>query len=412
MKASNAPYHAQDYVAIWLARETSAVYGCSVGNAQVRVIDGPDRGIVLELPLGSRVLIGCGEGVDLKLNDSTISRRHCALEHRLAGVFVEDLQSSAGTILDGQRINGRGQLAAPSANLELGESRLEILRTLPKQAFPEIPGMTIIRRLGVGASGVVYEAVIRETREAVAIKLLAEDADDVSRERFEREASLRDRLKHPGIARIIKLTRFGGRPCLIRELIPGRSLQERLEEDGALHWSEAFSIGMTIAQALAHAHSRGVVHRDVKPANIIMDKNYRQPKLIDFDLAKRLPGTAQETLTRLTHTGDGLGSLSYLAPEQFTEARDVGPAADIYGLGMTLYHLMSGQRPFLEVDPEDFIVALTKTGPRSLHELSSATPLHACKVLECAYNVDPAKRYADARTFAMSLSQAIAGKAT
>lgn len=382
-----------------------------MGNAQVRVVAGPDRGINLELPLGSRVLIGCGDGVDLRLSDGKISARHCALEHRLAGVFVEDLQSSSGTILDGQRINGRGQLAAADASLDLGESRLQILRSLPQEALPKIPGITIIRRLGEGASGIVYEAVIQETREAVAIKLLAEDADDVARERFEREATLRDCLKHPGIARIIKLTRPGGRPCLIRELIPGRSLEERLEEDGPLHWPEAFSIGITIAQALAHAHTQGVLHRDVKPANIIMDKNYRQPKLIDFDLAKRIPGTGQETLTRLTQTGDGLGSLSYLAPEQLTQARDVGPAADIYGLAMTLYHLISGQRPFLDVDPEDFIAALTQTGPRPLHELAGAVPVHACRVLEKGYDPDPKKRYVDARTFAMFLSQAVAGPA-
>ena len=382
-----------------------------MGNAQVRVVAGPDRGIVLELPLGSRVLIGCGDGVDLRLNDLKISPRHCALEHRLAGVFVEDLQSSAGTILDGQRVNGRSRLASADASLALGESRLQILRTLPQDALPSLPGMTLIRRLGEGTSGIVYEAVIQETREAVAIKLLAEDADDIARERFEREATLRDRLKHPGIARIIRLTRVAGRPCLIRELVPGRSLEERLEEDGSLHWPEAFSIGITIAQALAHAHAQGVIHRDVKPANIIMDKNYRQPKLIDFDLAKRMPETSQETLTRLTQTGDGIGSLSYLAPEQLTQARDVGPHADIYGLGMTLYHLISGQRPFLDVDPEDFIDALTRTGPRSLHEFAGATPAHACKVLEAAYDPDPAKRYVDARTFAMSLSQAVAGPA-
>jgi serine/threonine protein kinase len=380
-----------------------------VGTAQLRVLAGPDRGIVLDLPLGSRVVIGCGEAVDLRLNDADVSSRHCALEHRLAGVFVEDLQSSTGTILDGKRINGRCQLAADSASLDLGGSRLQIFRSRPQAPFPEIPGLTIVRRLGAGASGVVYEAVIQATREAVAVKILAADADDVSRQRFEREATLRDRLDHPGIARIIKLTRLGGRPCLIRELVPGVSLEEQVDNDGSMHWPQAFSIGITIAQALAHAHGRGVVHRDVKPANIIIDRNYRGPKLIDFDLAKRMPESTQGTLTRLTQTGEGLGSLSYLAPEQLTAARDVGAVADIYGLGMTLYHLVTGQRPFLDVEPEDYISALTETGPRSLAELAPNTPEHARKVLERAYDPDPAKRYADARTFAMCLSQAVAG---
>lgn len=380
-----------------------------MGTAQVHVVDGPDRGIVLELPLGGRVVIGRGEQVDLHLSDANVSRRHCALEHRLAGVYVEDLQSSTGTVLDGRRINGRAVMAPDSANLVLGGSRLQIFRNLPQDPFPDIPGVSVSRRLGAGASGTVWEAIYTSTRQPIAVKLLATDADEVARRRFEREASLKDRLSHPGIAQIFELLVVDGRPCLIRELILGRSLEQHLEEDGPLDWSEAFGIGVTIAQALSHAHSRGVVHRDLKPGNIIMDRQRRAPKLIDFDLAKRLPGATHPGMTRLTQTGEGLGSLSYLAPEQLSAARDVGPVADIYGLAMTLYHLVSGRRPFVDVEPEDFISALNETGPRSLAELVPSLPPEARAVLERAYDPDPAKRYADARSFAMALTYAATG---
>jgi serine/threonine-protein kinase len=377
-----------------------------VGKAQIRVVEGPNRGIVLDLPLGRRVVIGRGDDVDLHLSDANISPRHCALEYRLSGVFVEDLQSSTGTVLDGRSLNGRGCMAPDSASLLLGGSRLQIFLNHPEESPPQIPGVSISRRLGAGASGTVWEGVIRSSRQPVAIKFLDPNADPITRERFEREASLKDRLKHPGIAEIHSLLVVNGRPCLVRELVAGRSLEQHVEEDGALDWAEAFAIGIMIAQALSHAHSHGVVHRDVKPENIVMDQQRRQPKLIDFDLAKRLPGATHPGLTRLTETGEGLGSLAYLAPEQLTAARDVGAVADIYGLGMTLYHLITGSRPFRDVEPEDFITALNETGPRALGDVVPSLPTEAREALERAYDPDPAKRYADARSFAMALSYA------
>lgn len=365
--------------------------------------------MVFDLPLGRRVVIGRGEDVDLRLHDADVSHHHCALEHRLAGVYVEDLQSTGGTLLDGDQVNAPGQLAADSADLRVGSSRLQIFRNMPDEPFPEIPGITIVRRLGAGGSGTVYEGLIVASKQVVAVKLLAIDADEVARQRFEREAALRDRLNHPGIAKILQLMRVDGRPCLVREMVPGRSLEAVVAEDGPMIWSEAFAIGVSVAQALAHAHSRGVVHRDVKPGNIIMDERGRQPRLIDFDLAKRL-GPSRGSLTQLTQTGEGLGSLSYLAPEQLTGARDVNAQADIYGLGMTLYHMISGVQPFSDVDPEDYISALYESGPRAISQLVPGLPSSVLRVLERSYATKADQRHEDAKSFAMALSQTLSGQ--
>ncbi|RMG14432.1 MAG: FHA domain-containing protein [Planctomycetota bacterium] len=378
-------------------------------HAELRVVEGPDRGARIELPLGARLLLGRGDEADLRLNDANVSRRHCAVEHSLAGVFVEDLGSTSGTLLDGARVNGGGPVRAPhGADLRLGGTRLQVLLSLPREPLPALPGVEVIRHLGEGASGSVFEARLPDGT-PVALKLLAADADEVTRRRFEREAELRDRLEHPAIARVLRLARLGGRPCLLRELVPGRSLANRLAE-GPLSWVEALELGVTVAGALAHAHERGVVHRDVKPQNIILDERGRRPTLIDFDLALRSPTATSEELTRLTRTGEGLGTLSYLAPEQLTQAHAVDPRADVYGLGLTLYHAVTGQRPFADVPPEEFLEALARRGPAPLRSLAPRLPSSACEALERAYAPTPADRYPSARAFAMRLTQVLAGR--
>jgi hypothetical protein len=394
-----------------LARAESGLYGSNtVGTARVRVVEGPDRGADLAIPLGARVLVGRDADADLRLNDANVSQQHCALEHRISGVYVTDLESHAGTILNGQPVNGQPILVPEAADLQVGGTRLQVIRALPDEPTPEVPGVTLGRRLGAGSSGIVYEGVLDDSREAVAVKVLAPGADEVTCKRFEREAAILDRLRHPGIARVLRLLHVEGRPCMIRELVQGHSLESRVQEDGPLPWREAMSLGVAVAQALAQAHAGGVIHRDVKPANIMLDARGRHPKLIDFELAKRDPAATRSKVTRLTETGMGLGTLAYLAPEQLTDAREVGPAADVYGLGLTLYFAVSGEQPFGELTPEEFFQALYETGPRRLEAVVPGLPAPARGVLERAYARAEGDRFQDARSFAMALAQCLAGR--
>jgi len=338
------------------------------------------------------------------LHDAHVSRRHCTLEHHLTGVSVVHL-GARPTCLDGRVMDGEQEaVVSSSAELVVGGSLLRI-ECAAAEPLPAIPGVRLVGTLGEGGGGIVYEGILPDGVR-VAVKLLAAHADATLRRRLEREAKLGQRLDHPHIARILGLRHAegDGRPALVRELVPGQSLDIRLAEGGPLPWRDAVRLGATVAHALAHAHQHGVLHRDVKPGNVVVDPDLA-PKLIDFDLAKPDSATLQAELTRLTRTGEGLGSLLYLAPEQLMGARDVEASADVYGLGMTLYHALGGRPPFQDVEPEAFLFALTSRGPRSLRELAPRLPSTVVDVVERACARRAADRYAAAEELALALER-------
>jgi eukaryotic-like serine/threonine-protein kinase len=383
-----------------------------VTTARVDVVQGPDLGSWLELPLGGRLVVGRGRDVDLKLTDTSVSRRHCALEHGLAGVRVVDLECKTGAVIEQEGKRGPAPaLVTARARVALGETVLSIVRSQRgAPPPPEVPGLELLAPLGEGGSGTVYEGRLADGR-AVAVKVMLAEADPIARARFEREATLATRLDHPGLVRIHDLRRAtDGRPCLVRDLVRGRSLLERIERDGRVPWTEAATIGIGVAHALEHAHARGVIHRDVKPGNVMLQDD-GAPRLIDFDLARRVQATAEQaraTLARLTGTGEGLGSLAYVAPEQLQNARDADARADIYGLGLTLYHALTGVAPFADVEPDDFLDALLTRGPRPAAAIAPDLPRPLALVIARAHALAPEDRFPRAAELALALAACLA----
>jgi hypothetical protein len=174
----------------------------------------------------------------------------------------------------------------------------------------------------------------------VAVKALRRElADDPTfLERFRREARAAAGLSHPGVAGVYDYGELGGQPFIVMELVEGETLAERLAARGRLRWREAFAIGEQVAAALAAAHAHGLVHRDVKPANILLGRDGRA-KVTDFGIAQ-----AAQAAT-LTRTGMVLGSANYVAPEQ-AKGGQVGPAADLYSLGCVLFEAVTGETPY------------------------------------------------------------------
>jgi len=372
-----------------------------VTGAEARVTAGPDAGRALELPLGRRVVVGRGVEADLRLVDAATSRRHVALELRADGVVVEDLGSAGGTRLGGARL-GAPALVRERAELALGGTRLEVTRRPAAPPRPAVPGVVLERRLGAGGSGAVYAGALPDGR-PVAVKVLDPAADEETRRRFEREVRICARLDHPVIARVLELRAAAdGRPVLVRELVPGPTLAERVRDRGPLAAPEALGLGAALADGLAHAHARGVVHRDVKPANVVLAP--AGPRLIDFDLARRT-GTTAGALTRLTASGQGLGTLAYVAPEQLDDARTVDGRADVYGLGLTLHFALGGRRPFDDVAPEDFLEALRGRGPTPLAGVPDAVAAAVAR----AHAPEREARYPDAGAMAAALRARVGG---
>ena len=348
-------------------------------------------------------MLGRAEGCDLRIHDAQASRRHCALELRPSGLWVEDLGSRAGTELLGRWLQGEGALVAPSdARLRIGGTELRVVALAPRAsgAPRRVEGYELRGLLGEGGSGSVHAALELASGRTVALKFLHVEADAETRARAAREAALAQRLVHPGIARVLGLIE-GDPLVLVRELASGPTLGERLAT-GPLPWREGFELGAQVADALAAAHAQGVVHRDLKPANIVCTPS--GPCLIDFDLALCFgAGSFERTLTRLTRTGQGLGTLCYLPPEQLADARSAGPSADIYGLGLTLHHALSGEQPFADVDTDGLLAAIRSRGRRAL----ARVPAGVEAVLARACALDPSRRFPDAASLALALRAAL-----
>ncbi len=206
----------------------------------------------------------------------------------------------------------------------------------------------VVEKLGEGGMGIVYRARDEGLNRNVAVKILPPGAltDEGSRKRFRKEALTLAKLNHPNIESLYDLDNKDGVDFLVMEYVPGATLAERLA-GGALPEKEVLTLGMQVAAALEEAHDQGVVHRDLKPGNIgVTPKG--QVKLLDFGLAKVLPQAAEVDITvSLTETPAMAGTLPYMPPE-LLRGEPTDTRADIYALGVVLYEMTTGQRPFRE----------------------------------------------------------------
>lgn len=200
----------------------------------------------------------------------------------------------------------------------------------------------LLELLGKGAAGKVYRARQINADEQYAIKILNPDLsrDDTLIKRFEREARVTAQMNHPNIVRGHGIHRESFFVFLIMELITGENAKERLTRKGKLKLNETMKIALATVRALAHGQQHGLVHRDVKPANIIIDET-GAIKLADFGMARD-----ETDSCALTTAGVTMGTPLYTAPEQARDARMVDHRSDIYALGVTLLHLLTGKHPF------------------------------------------------------------------
>jgi serine/threonine protein kinase/nitrous oxidase accessory protein NosD len=203
----------------------------------------------------------------------------------------------------------------------------------------------LLDKLGQGGMGTVFRARDTKLDRHVAVKMLPADSapDKEAVARFQREAKALARLSHPGIIQAHDSGEEAGRPFLIMELVEGRSLAAMLREQGRIASARAADFAYQAALALNHAHQSGLVHRDVKPSNLLLSADGRV-RLLDLGLARFLQDQISEA--QLTRTGMGMGTPDYVAPEQLRDARHADARSDIYSLGCTLYHLIAGRVPF------------------------------------------------------------------
>jgi len=255
----------------------------------------------------------------------------------------------------------------------------------------------ILGPLGQGGMGEVFLAEDERLGRRVALKFLpqASSADPDARERLRREARSLAALSHPHIAAIHALESDGYRSCLVMEYVEGETLAARIAKR-PLRIPEVIAIGRAIAEALAHAHARSVIHRDVKPANIIVDSK-GAATLTDFGIAHI------EGATRLTAEGFTPGTVSYMSPEQ-TRGETVDARSDLFSLGAVLYEALTGRRAFAGDRPEATLYAIQHHEPEPPSALRSGIPLELERIVLKSMKKDPAHRYQHAEDLAADLS--------
>ena len=266
----------------------------------------------------------------------------------------------------------------------------------------------IVRQIGRGGMGIVYEAEHIQLGKRVAIKLIlekyAEDTEAIAR--FQREALAASRIGNPHIIDVSDIgNAHDGRPFVAMELLTGHPLSQILEMSGPLPTWRAIAIMRQVLRAVGAAHAKGIIHRDLKPDNIFLigqDDQHDFVKLLDFGISKVVDPDEQVAFTKLTSTGVVMGTPLYMAPEQ-AMGNPVEAGADIYACGVILYELLAGKPPFEGATYAVLVAKLLTAPPPPLGEVRPGLPLALVNAVHRALEKEPHRRFASAEQFAAAL---------
>jgi serine/threonine protein kinase len=350
--------------------------------AQLVVCEGREVGREYVIRMGQELVIGRGRQAEIWLQDDHVSRAHLRLKLEAEGLTLTDLGSSNGSFLRGRVLPAnRPILSREEDVLRIGEHvfaitvvgldvaslrQRERTRNLDEPSLPP-DEFQVLGQIGRGASGRVYAVHQKILDRRVAVKVLREDSqlDAVAQARFLREGRVCVQIQSPYVVRVYDVRVAKGRCYLIMEWVNGISLQERLSTP--LPLPDALLVGEQIALGLAAAHANGVIHRDVKPGNVLITTS-GDAKLGDFGIAKEVRSPESLTATR-----EGLGTLAYVSPEQAFNARNVDARTDIYSLGATIYHAIAGVPPRLPMKGAALLSVVSASVP-SLTQTCPACP--------------------------------------
>lgn len=265
---------------------------------------------------------------------------------------------------------------------------------------------TVDREIGVGGMATVLLALdIRHARR-VAIKVLRPDvAHRSGAERFLREIRTTATLQHPHIVPLFDSGEAAGSVYYVMPFIEGETLRARLEREGQLSVHDALRIASEVADALDYAHRHGVIHRDVKPENVLLHEN--RAMVADFGIALALARSAADP--RLTDTGMSVGTPHYMSPEQAMGEKRITAHTDIFALGAMLYEMLAGEPPFTGESSQVIVAKMMTTVPTSILALRPSVPVHVAAAIGSALQKVPADRFATARAFAEALEMPASG---
>ena len=287
----------------------------------------------------------------------------------------------------------------------------------------ELGDYELLHQIGKGGMGVVYRARQKSLNRVVALKLIlaGKFASDDDLKRFEREAKATAQLRHPNIISVFDYNEHEGQAYIVMDYVQGPTLSDRVRA-APLDANQAARMIQSVAEAVSYAHQQSIIHRDIKPSNIILERETNEPKLTDFGLAKHLTVDAAGSATvdfgvlraepeDLTGSGSVVGTLQYMAPEQMRADCEIGPTADIYGLGATLYQLITGLAPFWEEDRVELLVRIRNAEPTAPRRLNARVPVDLQRICLKCLEKDSKHRYLTAQELADDLGRYLRGEA-
>ena len=274
--------------------------------------------------------------------------------------------------------------------------------TLAGRVVTQLGDFRIVREIGRGGMGIVFEAHQESLDRVVAIKVLPKQSllDNESLQRFRTEATTAAAMHHANIVPIYGTGESEGSHYMVMQLVDGESLDAVIASGSQLPYRDAARVGQQVADAIAYSHANGVLHRDIKPGNILIEED-GTAQVTDFGLAKHVNAD-------LTSSRSASGSLRYMAPERFAGISD--ERSDIYAIGLTLYELLAGRPAFEKLDPEHLIGSIGRPSIKPLVQIRSDVPVDLCTIISKAINVEPSHRYQSADALRDDLGRFLAGE--
>lgn len=395
----------------------------------LRIVRGKHEGRVFDLRGATRAVIGRAPDATITLDDDFLSRKHCRVDFDEDAVRLIDLHSTNGTFINRKRVE-----TAEVAREDFFQAGGNLFQVLSRKRRPSsmdgflcprcrqavslepadggevacshcgrtsAPGKEVIGEyeilevIGRGSTGLVYKARDLVSDRVVALKAvrLEGDIDAKTISRYLRVSHTEGQLFHPNIVQVYRTGKANGFFTIAMEYVEGITLYQRIVEEEKLPVRDALAIAAQVASALVHASEKGIVHRDVKPENILLTPD-SVAKLMDFSIAKRFRSQKEAPVTL---AGEGLGTLYYVPPEQIYNAANVDGRADVYALGCTLYHMLTGCPPFKKSKDKSkkqgVLIRILSSDCQTIGELAPDVPDEVASIVTQAMAKDVDERY-------------------
>ena len=346
-----------------------------------------------EYPLkDAHVSLGRRSQSDIPVADAKSSREHALIIDQSGTLFLQDLSRNGTFINDQPALKTEpGTELKFGDKIKIGDTVYELIDEKSEPIDIDIPGYTILEVVGTGGMGIVYQARQLSMDRVVALKVLNERYSNNAEfvDRFIREARAAGKLNHPNVIHVHDISRANGRHYFSMEFIDGPSVRELLKSEKLIEVNKALDIIMQAAKALEFAHENRIVHRDIKPDNLMLTKE-GIVKIADLGIAK----TFEESSAGAKDQRGVLGTPHYMAPEQAL-GKAIDHRADIYSLGATFYHMLTGHTPFTGSSAQEILKAHVQSSLPPIQDLCETVPDPVCFIIERMMAKLPEKRYQD-----------------